>query len=48
MTATWAELLRRVFAVDVRTSPHCGGVRRFIATITDGLVVKRILDHLEL
>ena len=44
----WAELLRRVFAVDVLTCPHCGGARRLIATITDGLVVRRILDHLEL
>jgi hypothetical protein len=44
----WAELLRRVFAVDVLTCPHCGGARRLIAMITDGLVVRRILDHLEL
>ncbi|MCY2958982.1 MAG: transposase [Planctomycetota bacterium] len=39
----WAELLRRVLAVDVLTRPHCGGARRLIATITDGLVVRRIL-----
>lgn len=38
----------RVFAVDVLTCPDCGGARRLIATITDGLVVRRILDHLEL
>jgi hypothetical protein len=44
----WAELLRRVFAVDVLTCPHCGGTRRLIAMITEGLVVRRILDHLEL
>jgi hypothetical protein len=44
----WAELLRRVFAVDVLTCPNCGGARRLIATITDGLVVRRILDHLDL
>jgi hypothetical protein len=44
----WAELLRRVFAVDVLTCPDCGGPRRLIATITDGLVVRRILDHLGL
>ena len=44
----WAGLLRRVFAVDVLTCPDCGGARRLIATITDGLVVRRILDHLEL
>ena len=44
----WADLLRRVFAVDVLTCPDCGGARRLIAMITDGLVVRRILDHLEL
>ena len=33
----------RVFAVDVLTCPHCGGARRLIAMITDGLVVRRIL-----
>ena len=38
----------RLFAVDVLTCPHCGGARRLIAMITDGLVVRRILDHLEL
>jgi hypothetical protein len=46
--STWAELLRRVFAIDVLTCPDCGGARRLIATITDGLVVQRILGHLEL
>jgi hypothetical protein len=40
--------LRRVFAVDVLTCPDCGGPRRLIATVTDGLVVYRILDHLGL
>jgi len=39
----WADLLRRVFAVDVLTCPDCGGARRLIAMITDGLVVRRIL-----
>jgi len=39
----WADLLRRVFAVDVLTCPHCGGARRLIAMITDGPVVRRIL-----
>jgi hypothetical protein len=37
-----------VFAVDVLTCPDCGGARRLIATITDRLVVRRILDHLKL
>jgi hypothetical protein len=46
--STWAELLRRVFAVDVLTCPHCGGPRRLIAHITDPVVVRKILAHLGL
>jgi hypothetical protein len=44
----WEELLRRVLAVDVLTCPDCGGARRLIATITDELIVRRILNHLDL
>jgi hypothetical protein len=40
--------LRRVFAVDVLTCPHCGGHRRLIAQLTDPIVVRRILGHLGL
>ena len=29
----WAELLRRVFAVDVLECPHCGGRMRLLAAI---------------
>jgi len=46
--ATWAELLKRVFEIDVLTCPWCGGQRRLIALITDGQVVRRILEHLGL
>ncbi len=44
--STWAELLRRVFAVDVFTCPHSGGPRRLIAQLTDPVVVRKILAHL--
>jgi hypothetical protein len=44
--STWAELLRRVFAIDVLTCPHCGGTRRLIAFLTDPPVVRKILAHL--
>jgi hypothetical protein len=44
--STWAELLRRVFAVDVLTCPHCGGPRRLIAQLPDPIVVRKILAHL--
>ena len=44
----WAELLKRVFAIDALTCPWCGGPRKLIALLTDGLVVRRILEHLRL
>ncbi len=43
---SWAELLRRVFAVDVLACPRCGGRMRVIALIDDPSVVRRILAHL--
>jgi hypothetical protein len=43
---TWAELLQRVFAVDVLACPHCGGRMRVVAVIDDPPVVRRILTHL--
>ena len=46
--ATWAELLKRVFEIDVLLCPWCGGKRNLIALITDGAVVRRILEHLGL
>ena len=46
--STWAELLRRAFAVDVLTCPHCGGPSRLIAQLTDPVVVREILAHLGL
>jgi hypothetical protein len=32
---TWASLLERTFAIDILSSPECGGRLRLIATITD-------------
>ena len=45
---SWAELMKRVFAIDVLVCPHCGGTRKLIALLTDGLVVRKILEHLGL
>jgi hypothetical protein len=44
----WADLLRRVFEIDVLRCAHCGGQLRFVAAIDDPEVVRRILDHLGL
>jgi hypothetical protein len=43
----WAELLRRVFKVDVEVCPRCGGEARIIGFVTEPRVVRRILAHLE-
>ncbi|MFT4842318.1 MAG: hypothetical protein ACI90M_002792 [Candidatus Azotimanducaceae bacterium] len=40
---TWAELLRRVFGVEIFTCPNCGGVRRLLAAIQDPSSIERVL-----
>jgi hypothetical protein len=45
---SWAELLKRVFAIDALVCPRCGGPRKLIATLTDGPTVRKILEHLGL
>jgi hypothetical protein len=42
----WAELLRKVFAIDVLECPGCAGRLEVIAFIAEPRVAKRILDHL--
>ena len=42
---TWAELLRRCFAIDALQCP-CGGRREVIATIAPGPIATAILKHL--
>jgi len=44
----WAELLRKVFSLDVLSCPQCGGPMQLIAFIAEAGVAKRILDHLGL
>ncbi len=39
----WADLLRRVFAVDVLECPRCSGRMRIIATVTDPEAVRKVL-----
>jgi hypothetical protein len=43
---SWAQRLRRVFAIDVETCRHCGGRLRVIASIEQPAVIERILAHL--
>jgi len=44
----WAELMRRVFGLDVLRCPSCGGRRRILAAITEARVVRAILASLGL
>ncbi len=45
---SWAELMKRVFLVDVLTCPDCGGSRRLLAFILKPSAIERILSHLGL
>lgn len=43
----WADLLQRVFEVDVLCCPRCGGRMRILSAITDPDVARRILEWLD-
>ena len=46
---SWAQLLQRVFALDIARCPFCQqGSLRIIAAITQGEVIRKILRHLKL
>ena len=45
---SWAELLRRAWALEVLACRACGGRLRLLATIQDPAVVHRVLTHLGL
>ena len=45
---SWAELLKRVFQIDLTECPDCGGEVKLIAVIMERKVVCKILDHLGL
>ncbi len=42
----WAELLRRVFAIDILKCDQCGGDMNIIAIIPASEATEAILDHL--
>jgi hypothetical protein len=44
----WAELLRRVFAVDVLVCGFCGGPRRVLDFVLEPDALRRIPGHLGL
>lgn len=45
---TWAELLSRVFSIDITTCPQCSGELKIIAAIVEFSAIKKILGHLGL
>jgi len=45
---SWAELMKRLFLVDVLTCPECGGSRRLLAFILEPSAIEKILRHLNL
>lgn len=44
---TWAQRLKRVFNIDIKTCQECGGTVKVIACIEDPAVIRKILDHLK-
>ena len=44
---TWAQRLKRVFAIDIETCGECGGAVKIIACIEDTVVIEKILTHLQ-
>jgi hypothetical protein len=44
----WAELLRRVFLIDVLVCPRCGGTRRLLAAIHDAAAIRKVLGAMGL
>jgi hypothetical protein len=46
MSLTWAQRLKRVFAIDIEHCRSCGGKLRVIASIEAPAVIDRILEHL--
>ena len=43
---TWAQRLKRVFALDIEVCLKCGGTLRVIASIEEPAVIERILEQL--
>ena len=44
----WAEMIRKIYEVDMLVWPRCGGRMKVVAFLTEPAVVDRIIRHLEL
>jgi hypothetical protein len=47
VSMTWAQWLKRVFAIEIEKCRRCGGKLTVIASIEDPALIERILAHLE-
>jgi hypothetical protein len=45
---TWAQLMKRVFLVDVLQCENCGGQMKVIAVVNQPEVIEKILRHVGL
>ena len=45
---SWAQLLTRIFAIDITACPQCGGTLTLLAAIENPAVILKILTHLGL
>jgi hypothetical protein len=45
---SWAKLLKRVFDLDLKHCPNCGGELKIIAAILETPVIEKMLTHLGL
>jgi hypothetical protein len=44
---SWAQRLKRVFAIEIETCPLCGGKLRVIACIEEPWLIRKILGHVQ-
>jgi hypothetical protein len=44
---SWAQRLKRVFAIEIETCPDCGGQLRVIASIEEPALIAKILGHVQ-
>ena len=47
ISMSWAQRLKRVFAIEIETCRQCGGKLKVIASIEDPALIQRILAHLK-
>ncbi len=43
---SWAQRLKGVFGIEIKSCEHCGGAVKIIASIEDPQVIGRILEHI--